>query len=53
MNFQLKILKIKMIKISFNETENMSEQNENLNTIDKLGVDNETMKVEAREREID
>ena len=34
-----------------NETENMSEQNENLNTIDKLGVDNETMKVEARERE--
>ena len=34
-----------------NETENFSEQNENLNTIDKLGVDNETMKVEARERE--
>ena len=34
-----------------NETENMSEQNENLNTIDKLGLDNETMKVEARERE--
>ena len=34
-----------------NETENLSEQNENLNTIDKLGVDNETMKVEARERE--
>ena len=34
-----------------NETENLSEQNENLNTIDKLGVDNETMKVESRERE--
>ena len=34
-----------------NETENLAEQNENLNTIDKLGVDNETMKVEARERE--
>ena len=34
-----------------NETENLSEQNENLNTIDKLGLDNETMKVEARERE--
>ena len=34
-----------------NETENISEQNENLNTIDKLGLDNETMKVEARERE--
>ena len=34
-----------------NETENMSEQNENINTIDKLGLDNETMKVEARERE--
>ncbi|MAR21428.1 MAG: cell division protein FtsZ [Flavobacteriales bacterium] len=34
-----------------NETEILAEQNENLNTIDKLGVDNETMKVEARERE--
>ena len=34
-----------------NETENLSEQNENLNTIDKLGLDNENMKVEARERE--
>ena len=28
-----------------------AEQNEKLNTIDKLGLDNETMKVEARERE--
>ena len=34
-----------------NETENLVEQNKNFNTIDKLGVDNETMKVEARERE--
>ncbi len=34
-----------------NETENLAEQNKNLNTIDKLSVDNETMKVEARERE--
>jgi len=34
-----------------NEKEDLAEQNENLNTIDKLGVDNETMKVEARERE--
>ncbi len=37
--------------IIYNETENLADQNENLNTIDKLGVDNETMKVEARERE--
>tara|TARA_B100001093_G_scaffold305440_2_gene291475 strand:+ start:30404 stop:32134 length:1731 start_codon:yes stop_codon:yes gene_type:complete len=33
------------------EIENSSEKYENLNTIDNLGVDNETMKVEARERE--
>tara|TARA_B100001564_G_scaffold305413_1_gene274399 strand:+ start:2184 stop:3908 length:1725 start_codon:yes stop_codon:yes gene_type:complete len=33
------------------ETENLSEKKENLNTIDNLSVDNETMKVEARERE--
>jgi len=33
------------------EIENLSERNEDLNTIDNLGVDNETMKVEARERE--
>tara|TARA_B100000900_G_scaffold116712_1_gene98269 strand:+ start:5118 stop:6842 length:1725 start_codon:yes stop_codon:yes gene_type:complete len=33
------------------EIENLSEKNEDLNTIDNLGVDNETMKVEARERE--
>ena len=53
MSFQLKILKIKIKNIICNETENLAEQNENLNTIDKLGVDNETMKVEAKKEKID